>query len=90
MSFDNFNNKNTDIIKCFGLKNKYKRSDCITSKDWERLRCESNAEFSTFTQGSQIYLCSKCSKRGLIGIAPYMICDGITFMTYGLSERVPL
>ena len=66
MSSDNYDNNTDKVERCFGIKHRYNRSDCVTAKDWEDKRCESYADFSTYTQGIQIYLCSKCSKRGLI------------------------
>ena len=90
MSSDRFDNNIDRVERCFGLKKEYTRRDCITASDWEELRCELQAEYSTYTQGHKIYLCPKCSKRGLIGIAPYMARDKIPFITYGLSDRVPI
>ena len=76
--------------RCFGLEEGYNRGDCYGVEEWWEHRCEEPAIYSTYTMGTKIFLCERCSKRGLYGLAPFLEKNHTIFMSYGLDTRVPL
>lgn len=76
--------------RCFGLQQGYNRNNCRNVEDWHNLRCQTPAKYSTYTMGTKIFFCQRCSDRGLVGLAPFLQNNNSIFMTYGLDARVPL
>ena len=76
--------------RCFGLKKEYNRNHCYGVKEWHSFRCEEVAVFSTYTMGTKIFFCQRCSDRGFRGLAPFLEKNNNIFMSYGLDTHVPL